>query len=86
MKKIDWMGAELIKKIQIGKAKRNKIMKAVLLAIEIERRRAGEILVKERLIKELEGKADVLDIEEALTFLKWDNRLFEPREGFYYVI
>ncbi|MEK6945315.1 MAG: minichromosome maintenance protein MCM [Nanoarchaeota archaeon] len=65
----------------ISTSKRSKILGVLHSIAELEDK-LGKMIPLEELEKELEGKMEVFEIEEAITELKKRGDLYEPRKGY----
>ncbi|MEK6918224.1 MAG: minichromosome maintenance protein MCM [Nanoarchaeota archaeon] len=65
----------------ISTSKRSKILGVLHSITELEDK-LGKMIPMEELEKELEGKMEVFEIEEAITELKKRGDLYEPRKGY----
>ncbi len=72
-----------IDKISLGKtaSQRNKILSVLHTIIELENR-VGKMIPVEEIEKELDGKLDQIEIEQALVELKKKGDIYEPRKGY----
>jgi len=65
----------------ITTSKRSKIIGVLQVIVDLENR-LGQMIPIEEIEKELEGKMDTIEIEEAITELKKRGDLYEPRRGY----
>jgi replicative DNA helicase Mcm len=72
-----------IDRIGLGKtaSQRNKILSVLHAIIDLENK-VGKMIPMEELEKELEGKIDPLEIEQAIFELKKKGDIYEPRKGY----
>jgi len=72
-----------IDRISLGKttSQINKILNVLHTIIELENK-VGKMIPLEEVEKELEGKMDTIEIEQAIVELKKKGDIYEPRKGY----
>ena len=72
-----------IDRISLGKttSQINKILNVLHTIIELENK-VGKMIPLEEVEKELEGKMDTIEIEQAIVELKKKGDIYEPKKGY----